>query len=175
MVQDQVAFAPAQGHAQPAPGTPAGPPPASPVLPPGPPTGPPQDRTIVVQDLTHASLKEAITTLTLRACWDVKTVVQHISAGNCQGPRSWQELVGWPPERVLQSVVATFFVDEPDSNRGDRPRCDFVLTLADGTWVRYHPQAEPIWSTEHLPSYAMQVRYNRAKRLLKLARKQQQA
>ena len=121
---------------------------------------------MTVQDLTHAGLKEVITKLTSEGQWKVKTAVEHIPVGNCQGPKSWQELVErWPSGRVLQSVVATFFVDEPDPNRRDNPRCDFVLTLDDGTWVRYHPQADPIWSTDCLPSDAMQARYNRRKNL----------
>ena len=143
-VPGEEALAPAQGNT-----TPAVEPPA-----------------VTVQDLTHAGLKEVITKLTGEGHWDVKTAVEHIPVGNRQGPQSWQELVErWPSERVLRSVVATFFEDEPDPNRGDKPRCDFVLTMDDDTWVRYHPQAEPIWSTDRLPSGAMQGRYNRRKNL----------
>ena len=71
----------------------------------------------------------------------------------------------YPTECALDFVCARFFVDEPDSNRSDRPRLDFVLNFSDGRWVRYHPGADLIWSTETLPSKAMRQRYNRAAKL----------
>ena len=37
--------------------------------------------------------------------------------------------------------------------------------FSDGRWVRYHPGADLIWSTETLPSKAMRHRYNRAAKL----------
>ena len=35
----------------------------------------------------------------------------------------------------------------------------------DGSWVRYHPAAEPIRSHEALLTAAMTIRYNRARKL----------
>ena len=74
---------------------------------------------------------------------------------------------GSAAQPALESVSARFFEDEPDPNRGDKPRLDIVLTFADGRWVRYHPRANLIWSDEQLPSQAMRARYNRAANLKK--------
>ena len=63
------------------------------------------------------------------------------------------------------SAVATFYPDEPDPNQGDKPRLDILFTMQDGSWVRYHPATETIWSHEALPSAAMTLRYNRACKL----------
>ena len=56
----------------------------------------------------------------------------------------------------------------PTPNQGDKPRLDVLFTMHDGSWVRYHPSAEPIWSHGPLPTDAMTQRYNRAR---KIARK----
>ena len=81
---------------------------------------------------------------------------------------------GSAAQPALQSVSARFFTDEPDPNRGNRPRLDIVLTFDDGRWVRYHPKATLIWSDEELPSKAMRARYNYAANLKKRAEKQRQ-
>ena len=74
---------------------------------------------------------------------------------------------GSAAQPALESVTARFFEDEPDANRGDRPRLDIVLTFADGRWVRYHPKSTLIWSDDQLPTRAMCIRYNRAAKLAK--------
>ena len=55
------------------------------------------------------------------------------------------------------SAVATFHPDEP--------RIDILFTMRNGSWVRYHPQAERIWSHHTLPTAAMRQRHNRASKL----------
>ena len=83
------------------------------------------------------------------------------------GDHDWQQILGQglsPGKHVVKSV-ATFFADEPDSNRNNAPRLDIVLTLNDGVTVRYHPKAALIYSTERQPTKAMQQRYNLANTL----------
>ena len=81
----------------------------------------------------------------------------------------WKQVLkdAYPAECVLESVIARFFEDEPDANRGDKPRLDITFSFADSRWVRYHPKAILIWSDEQLPSQAMRARYNRAAKLQK--------
>ena len=63
------------------------------------------------------------------------------------------------------SAVATFYLDEPDPNEGDKPGLDILFAMRDGSWMRYHPTAEPIWSHQALPTVAMTRRNNRARKL----------
>ena len=83
----------------------------------------------------------------------------------------WEQILGEGLSRGQHVVksVATFFADEPDHNRKNAPRLDIVLTLNDGVTIRYHPKAAWIFSTEQLPTVAMQKRYNLAKNLRKAA------
>ena len=62
-----------------------------------------------------------------------------------------------------------FYTDEADPQQycQDKPRLDIKLTLADHSWIRWHPDAEPIRSTEVLPSKAMEQRQNRQKKQMK--------
>ena len=74
--------------------------------------------------------------------------------------------------RKLTSARPMFYTDEPDANQRDeykqyKPRLDILLSMSDGTWVRYHPSADTIHSTASVPSQAVQNRYNRRKNLLK--------
>ena len=48
----------------------------------------------------------------------------------------------------------------------DMPRLDAVLTLDNGTWARWHPSGAPIFSTEQMPTAAMQIRMNRKANLI---------
>ena len=67
----------------------------------------------------------------------------------------------------VAGAVPTFYHDEPDSNQDDKPRLDILFTMQDGSWLRYHPGATPIWSDQALPTVAMTTRYNRAHKLAK--------
>ena len=83
------------------------------------------------------------------------------------GDHDWQQILGQglSPDKHVVKSFATFFADEPDSNRNNAPRLDIVLTLNDGVTVRYHPKAALIHSTERQPTKAMQQRYNLANAL----------
>ena len=45
-------------------------------------------------------------------------------------------------EKNITSILPTYFMDEADSNQYDRPRLDILVTLDDGTSVRYHSGAD---------------------------------
>ena len=62
-----------------------------------------------------------------------------------------------------------FYTDEADPQTYccNKPRLDIKLTLADGSWIRLHPNAEPIRSTEVLPTKAMEQRQNRRKKQMR--------
>ena len=64
----------------------------------------------------------------------------------------------------VQGATAKFFLDEPDPNRGGKPRLDIIVTFADARWCRYHPKAQLIWDTDPKPTPAMTQRYNYARR-----------
>ena len=73
----------------------------------------------------------------------------------------------------LTSARPMFYTDEPDANQRDeykqyKPRLDILLSMSDGTWVRYHPSAKLIWNHEGTTS-AMRARANLA---LKLSKKE---
>ena len=74
----------------------------------------------------------------------------------------WQNMLKLPPEWTPTNCMPTFLHDEPDPNQRDKPRLDIVVSFGNGESVRYHPNADPIWSTETQPTDAMQTRYNRA-------------
>jgi hypothetical protein len=77
----------------------------------------------------------------------------------------WSSILQLRPDRVVSAVMPTFYLDEPDSNQHDMPRLDLLVSFTDGSSVRYHPQATPIWSDQWMPTEAMQKRYNRARKL----------
>ena len=77
----------------------------------------------------------------------------------------WRNMLKLPPGWTPTSFVPTFFHDEPDPNQKDKPRLDIVVSFGNGHSVRYHPSADPIWSTSPQPTDAMQKRYNRAKQI----------
>jgi hypothetical protein len=65
---------------------------------------------------------------------------------------------------------AVFFEDEPDPTPPswpNLPRLDIVITFTNGEWIRWHPRAKLIWSTEQMPTDAMKNRYNRRAKLVK--------
>ena len=76
---------------------------------------------------------------------------------------------------VLESLdVAAWTVHwyplEPDPTPPkwpDRPRLDVVLTFSDGSWARWHPNSDIIWSTDAMPTAAMKMRQNRRANLIK--------
>ena len=70
----------------------------------------------------------------------------------------------------VESWTVQFYEDEPDPTPPeypDRPRLDAVLTFSDGTWARWHPSGEPIFSTQPMPTAAMVIRFNRKRILFK--------
>ena len=77
----------------------------------------------------------------------------------------WQNMLKLPPGWTPTSFVPTFFHDEPDPNQRDKPRLDIVVSFDNGHSVRYHPSANPIWSTCPQPTDAMKQRYNRKKKI----------
>ena len=107
---------------------------------------------------------------------DIFAPLNALCVRNEQIPRTQHDgrllWIPWPPlagfRDNIASAVPTFYPDEPDPNQGDKPRLDVLFTMHDGSWVRYHPSAEPIWSHGPLPTDAMTQRYNRAR---KIARK----
>ena len=69
----------------------------------------------------------------------------------------------------VQKWEVKFYSDEPDPTPPkwpDRPRLDVVITFTDGRWVRWHTNANLIWSTEAMPTVGMQMRYNHMRKLL---------
>ena len=139
-------------------------------LPPPPPPPPPQ---------AHAEQPETLRSAAqpaLNIKRDIFAPLNALCVRNEQIPRTQHDgrllWIPWPPlagfRDNIASAVPTFYPDEPDPNQGDKPRLDVLFTMHDGSWVRYHPSAEPIWSHGPLPTDAMTQRYNRAR---KIARK----
>ena len=60
----------------------------------------------------------------------------------------------------IVSIVPTFYLDEPDHNQRNKPRLDILVSFNDGITVRYHPKADPIWSSTQQPTEAMRKRYD---------------
>ena len=70
----------------------------------------------------------------------------------------------------LSTWKLVFYSDEPDPTPPhwpDRLRLDVVITFTDGTWVRWHPSAKLICSTDVMPTSAIRNRMNRKAKLLK--------
>ena len=82
----------------------------------------------------------------------------------------WRNMLNLPAGRAPTSFVPTFFHQEPDPNQRDKPRLDIVVSFDNGDSVRYHPRADPIWSTSPQPTDAMQKRHNRARKLARARR-----
>ena len=62
---------------------------------------------------------------------------------------NWKQMIG---RSVIETIFPTFYPQEADANREDRPRLDILLTFENGDSVRYHPGAHPIWSSEPQPN-----------------------
>jgi len=65
-------------------------------------------------------------------------------------------------QHAMTRIMPTFYMDEADHNRFDRPRLDFVVEFDDGQAVRYHPAATPIW----LPASADNAAIDKRRRYL---------
>ena len=48
-------------------------------------------------------------------------------------------------QHAMVSIMPTFYMDEADANKLDRPRLECVVSFDDGQAVRYHPGAVSIW------------------------------
>ena len=73
----------------------------------------------------------------------------------------------------VQEWKPQFYEEEADPTpryARDKPRLDILITFIDGTWLRWHPDANLIWSTAPQPTDAMRQRMNRKKNLLKNVR-----
>ena len=77
----------------------------------------------------------------------------------------WTQLLSMSPQDRVTLAVCKFYADEPDPNQENKPRLDIFVQFASGHSVRYHPSASLIWSSEPQPTKAMQIRYNRAKKI----------
>ena len=71
-------------------------------------------------------------------------------------------------QHATVSIMPTFYMDEADANKFDRPRLDFVVSFDYGQAVRYHPGAVSIWLPAN-PNDATIVK--RRERLQQLRRK----
>ena len=70
----------------------------------------------------------------------------------------------------VQEWKVQFYEAEPDPTppfAKDRPRLDILVIFTNGTWLRWHPDADLIWSTTPQPTAAMHQRMNRKKFFLK--------
>ena len=81
----------------------------------------------------------------------------------------WREALASAPDlheanNPIIKCTAWLFLSEADPNYEHRPRLDLVAYKSDGTWVRWHPEAIPIWSADPTPQ-AVQARQNRAKKI----------
>ena len=112
---------------------------------------------------------EIITDLTNRCSWDEaqqRWMPQRKQISYAPDQNAWREVLAadYPTgsesseEIPLAAVTATFFEDEADPIRDDKPRLDIVLQFKDTSWMRYHPKADLIKSTDALPSSAMLFR-----------------
>ena len=80
---------------------------------------------------------------------------------------NWKQMIG---RSVIETIFPTFYPQEADANREDRPRLDILLTFENGDSVRHHPGARPIWSSEPQPTEAMRMRMQRLRKLHKKRR-----
>ena len=69
----------------------------------------------------------------------------------------------------IVEILPTFFAGETDSNRGNRPRMDIVISFRDGVSVRYHPRATLVWSNQADPTAlaAVTSRRNRYRKMMR--------
>ena len=126
---------------------------------------------IVTQTTAKASIRNMVLKPMIQQCtWDKEQKKWNIPAAKeLLDEWNWAALAkldGWQAGN-LTSARPMFYTDEPDANQDDKPRLDILLSMSDGTWVRYHPSADTIHSTAPVPSQAVQNRYNRRKNLLK--------
>ena len=79
----------------------------------------------------------------------------------------WQTMAKLSPaaSKMLICAEPTFYHEEADTNQGDKPRLDVLLRFSDGSWVRYHPSAEPVAST-NIASAAVAGRLNRQRNVI---------
>ena len=75
----------------------------------------------------------------------------------------WPQLAPIRPHTAI--ATAAPYPGEHDPNQSDRPRLDNLYTMHGGSWLWYHPGAEPISSCQVLPIRAMMFRYRRAAKL----------
>ena len=69
----------------------------------------------------------------------------------------------------IVEIQPTFFTDEADPNRENRPRMDIVISFSDGVSVRYHPRATLVWSNQAYPTAlaAVTSRRNRYRKMMR--------
>ena len=82
----------------------------------------------------------------------------------------WRRVIPASGSLQVEAWAVAFYDEEPDPTPPlwpDRPRLDIVVTFTDGNWVRWHPKAKLIWSTDLMPTDAMRCRMNRKAKLLK--------
>ena len=63
----------------------------------------------------------------------------------------------------VQEWKVKFYEEEPDSTprlAKDRHRLDILMTFTDGTWLRWYPDADLIWSTTPQRTAAMIIHMN---------------
>ena len=117
----------------------------------------------------RVKIREDVLDPLLAAChWDEGTRTWQIPQ-TARDPRlldmDWRNMLNIQTAAGITAATPTFYKDEADPNRGDKPRLDIVVSFADGRSVRYHPRAKPIWSDEVQPTEAMSMRYARARTL----------
>ena len=86
---------------------------------------------------------------------------------------NWRQTLGenFPEGEKVVKCMGKFFTEEPESNQAGKPRLDIVWPFSNGIWVRYHPGAAPIWSTDDLPTDAMKKRMQYGEKLRARARR----
>ena len=114
--------------------------------------------------MTNVNVKQNIFKPLLARCvydedaqqWDMGNIEQDLDMYIF----NWRQRLDehYPEGLEVVKCTATFFPDEADSNQAGKPRLDIVVTFSDGTWARYHPGAPVIWSTDNLPTKAMEKR-----------------
>ena len=122
-------------------------------------------------DTDHVHIKRDVLQPLLDQCqWDAQNLSWRLPQTQPDARLlawNWQSILRSTSDKVAVSVLPTFYPREPDHNQRNAPRLDIVVSFADGTWVRYHPRAQPIWSDEFQPTDAMIARYNLAAKLAK--------
>ena len=102
--------------------------------------------------------KDVLAPLVARCRWDAHTKIWLIPETMPDARllnMNWSNVLKIHLGASITTVVPTLYQDEPDPNQRDAPRLDIVVSFADGRSVRYHPQADPIWSSQVQPTDAM--------------------